>query len=198
MRLDKDSHGQPNRFPVKFEETSIDGVVLIHQTPIVDERGEFARVFCVEEFQNAGLVSDFPQENRSLCLSRGILRGLHYQVPPHSEAKLLRCTRGRIFDVAVDCRAGSKTFLHWVGFELTDKCNRLIYVPPGFAHGYQALEDDCEVSYRASSVYAPMVERQIRFDDPRIGIQWPIPEARVSGKDSGTPWLSDEFKGVDL
>lgn len=183
---------------MKFEPTEIQGVVLVKQQPVSDERGEFARIFCVQEFQAAGLTFDFPQENRSLCRTRGILRGLHYQVPPHAEAKLLRCTRGRIFDVAVDCRAGSPTFLKWVGFELTQDCGTLIYVPPGFAHGYQALEDHSEVCYRASAAYAPGAERQMRFDDPRVGIAWPIEEAQLSEKDTATPWLSDDFVGVEL
>lgn len=183
---------------MKFEKTGIEGLVLVMQAPVCDERGEFARVFCAREFTQQGLIAEFVQENRSLCHAPGTLRGLHLQLPPDAEAKLVRCTRGRIFDVAVDCRSGSPTFLHWFGIELTDQNRTLLYVPPGFAHGYQALVAEAEVSYLTSSHYAPQQERQIKYDDPRIGIDWPHMDCILSPKDASAAYLSTDYEGVNL
>ncbi|HSQ58089.1 MAG TPA: dTDP-4-dehydrorhamnose 3,5-epimerase, partial [Gemmata sp.] len=145
-----------------------------------------------------GLIDVFPQTNHSMSVAAGIIRGLHYQAPPAAEAKLFRCVRGRVFDVIVDVRAGSATFLRWFGVELTEGDFNVVYVPPGCAHGYQALTDGSEVLYQSSAEYAPSLEGRVRYDDPRVGIRWPNARAILSPKDAATPPLAADFAGVSL
>ena len=181
-----------------FHPTPLTGVVRIELREVADERGWFVRTFDREAFAAHGVATDFPQTNHSLCRRQGILRGLHYQRPPRAEAKLVRCVRGRVFDVAVDVRYGSPTFLQWYGVTLDADEPCCLYVGPGFAHGYLSLSDSAAVVYQASEVYAPQLEGVVRYDDPRVGIVWPLPPAEMSSKDAGAPPLDDQFTGIDL
>ncbi len=183
---------------MKFHDTDIQDARLIELEVFADERGWFARTFCKHEFEAARIKEDFFQTNHSQCVQRGTLRGLHYQIPPHAEAKLIRCTSGAIFDVVVDLRADSTTFGGWQGFELTAANQKMVFCPAGCAHGYQALTDGAEVVYQASAFYAPDCEQQVRYDDPRFGIDWPVADPILSPKDAATPLLPDDFQGVAL
>lgn len=181
---------------MKLHNTKLNGVAVLELSPISDERGTFTRILCRRELEEFGVTSEFVQCNQSICNARGTLRGLHYQTPPHAEAKLVHCVKGRIFDVAVDIRKGSATFLDWVGIELSSGDNQSIYVGPGFAHGYMALTDCAEVIYHSSAYYTPENEARVRFDDARVGIVWPIEIPILSPKDSATDRLSEDFTGV--
>lgn len=183
---------------MKFEETSLRGAYVIESSPVEDDRGSFARVFCSRVFRDAGLVEEFVQTNHAKTAHAGTIRGLHFQVAPHAEVKLLRCTRGEVFDVIVDVRRGSPTFLQWHGQLLTDSCGKIMYVPHGFAHGYQTLTAAAEVTYQSSCEYSPESERRVRFDDPRVGIQWAHDDCEVSPKDAATEFLSGDFIGIDV
>jgi dTDP-4-dehydrorhamnose 3,5-epimerase len=174
---------------LKFLPSSLAGAFVVELEPIEDERGFFARSFCQNEFRSHGLDPAIAQCNVSLNRRRGTLRGLHYQAPPHEEAKLVRCTRGAIWDVIVDLRDGSATRGRWFAVELSADNHRALYVPRGFAHGFQTLADDSEVLYQMSEFYRPGSERGIRWDDPAIGIQWPIADPVVSARDRAYPVL---------
>jgi len=176
---------------MRFQLTPIAGLTLISLEPRQDERGFFARAVCRDEFAAAGLSADFVQSNMSYNRSRGIVRGLHYQTAEHAEVKLVRCIHGAIFDVAVDLRPGSATFLHWFGAELSAENRQALYIPKGFAHGYQALTNDAELFYQVSAPYRGPAERSVRFDEPRVGIEWPIPILQVSPKDLATAHLAE-------
>ena len=169
--------------------TDIAGVVVVTPELRADDRGFFARTFCAREFEAAGLRPLVAQANVSFNHRAGTLRGLHYQRPPAEEAKLVRCTRGRVFDVAVDVRPASPTYLRHVGVVLDAEERNALYVPEGFAHGYLTLEDGCEVAYHASEFYTPEAEEGIRWDDPALAIAWPHEVRVVSAKDSGWPDL---------
>lgn len=174
-----------------FTETKLAGAWTIDIEPIGDDRGFFARWYCRNEFLEHGLEPMDAQGNMSHNPHQGTLRGLHLQRPPAAEAKLLRCTRGEIFDVIVDCRSGSPTQWQWVGIDLSAENRRALYVPPGFAHGYQTVFDDTEVHYLVSEFYTPGVEDGLRYSDPGIGIEWPLPAVAVSTKDEAWPLLSE-------
>jgi len=167
-----------------FTETSLPGVYLIDIEPIGDVRGFFSRFWCSKEFSAQGLSFEVAQINVSHNAEAGTLRGLHYQREPHAEAKVVACTSGRVFDVAVDVRPDSPTYLQWFGIELNAEDRRMLYVPVGFAHGYQTLEDNTGLLYLVSEFYSPDAEAGLRFDDPAIGIDWPLPAASVSDKDA--------------
>jgi len=156
-----------------------------------DHRGFFARSFCVSEFRDHGLDVRVAQINLGYTAKKGSLRGLHYQLAPHQETKIVRCTRGAIFDVAVDLRVDSPTFKHWIGRELTAQDHRLLVVPEGCAHGYQALEDATEVEYLTSAAYAPDAARGVRHDDPSFEIEWPLPVEAISDADKTWPDFQD-------
>ncbi|TWU44341.1 dTDP-4-dehydrorhamnose 3,5-epimerase [Novipirellula aureliae] len=183
---------------MKFHSTHLEGVVRLELRAIEDERGWFTRTFCAETFAAEGLETTFPQTNHSYCSSRGILRGLHYQQAPRAEAKLVRCVRGVIFDVAVDVRRDSTTFLQWFGTELSADRPEALYVGPGFAHGYQSLTDNAAILYQASEPYSPEREGCLRYDDPAIGIRWPMESPNLSAKDQRTPWIDSTFTGIVL
>jgi dTDP-4-dehydrorhamnose 3,5-epimerase len=172
---------------VIFHETKLAGVFLVELERYTDERGFFARAFCVREFRKRGLHSAFVNTNVSFSRARGTLRGMHYQIPPHAEAKLVRCTRGAMFDVIVDLRPESETFEQWIGAELTQEDRRMLYVPEGFAHGFLTLTDHVEVTYQVSAFYAPAAERGFRYDDPAFAIEWPLDVRVVSEKDRRWP-----------
>jgi dTDP-4-dehydrorhamnose 3,5-epimerase len=173
---------------MQFVATPIDGAYLVEPMPQGDDRGFFARVWCRDEFAAHGLNAAFVQCNDSLSRHRGTLRGLHYQVAPHAEVKLIRCVRGAVFDVLVDLRPSSPTYLRWYGIELTAANPTMLYVPEGCAHGYLALEDDTEVMYPVTSVYCPEAERGVRWNDPAFGIAWPdVGPLTLSTKDQAWP-----------
>jgi dTDP-4-dehydrorhamnose 3,5-epimerase len=166
-----------------FTETELKGAFIIDLELREDSRGFFARTFCAKEFKDKGLVSHFVQCSVSLSHERGALRGLHYQLPPACEVKLVRCTAGALYDVIVDVRPGSPTYLQHISVELTAQNRRILYVPEMFAHGFQTTENSTEVFYQISEFYAPALSKGLRFDDPKLGIKWPLPVAEMSEKD---------------
>lgn len=170
-----------------FTQTKLTGAYVIDLEKKVDDRGFFARAWCQEEFQTHNLVSQFVQCNTSWNRTKGTLRGMHRQVAPHEESKLIRCTRGAIYDVMIDLRRDSPTFGKWQGFELTEINHRSLFVPGGFAVGYQTLEDSSEVVYLVSEFYAPSCEEGIRYNDPAFGIEWPTVVTVISEKDKRWP-----------
>jgi dTDP-4-dehydrorhamnose 3,5-epimerase len=170
-----------------FAATRLHGAWLVDVEPKADERGYFARTWCREEFAARGLDIEVAQESLSFNRRRGTLRGLHFQRPPHDETKLVRCTRGAIFDVIVDLRCHSPTYLRWQGFELTADNRRALYIPKGCAHGFQTLSDDVEVTYRISAFFAPEAAGGYRHDDAAFGIVWPLPVTVISERDLGWP-----------
>jgi len=173
---------------MKFVETAVAGAWLVELEPLVDHRGFFARVWSDDAFAERGLTTRFVQCNTAYSQRAGTVRGLHYQVQPFADAKLIRCIRGAVFDVIVDVRPESPTYLRWWGVKLSEDNRRLLYVPPGCAHGYQALCDDTEVMYPVSAPYAASAERGVRWDDPLFGIEWPDTVDRlVSAKDAAWP-----------
>lgn len=170
-----------------FNETSLKGAFLIEIKKIEDHRGFFGRAWCQREFEEAGINPNIRQINTSLTHQKGTIRGMHYQIDPHQEGKLIRCTRGRIFDVMIDLRPGSTTFMQWIGHELSEDNYMMVYVPENFAHGFVTLEDHCEVYYPVTEFYTPGSERGIRYDDPAFNIEWPIDIQVVSEKDMSHP-----------
>lgn len=172
---------------MKFLPTPLAGAYVVELEPLQDERGFFARSFCQDEFRAHGLEPVIAQCNVSFNRKRGTLRGLHYQAEPHAEAKLVRCTRGAIWDVIVDLRKGSATARKWYAIELTPDNRRALYIPKGFAHGFQTLADDTEVLYQMSEFYHPESARGVRWDDRTLAIQWPIKEAVISPRDRAFP-----------
>jgi dTDP-4-dehydrorhamnose 3,5-epimerase len=172
---------------MRFSETGLKGALLVEPELRGDERGFFARAFCRQEFQAHGLNPDLAQCNLSFNRLAGTLRGMHYQRSPHAEAKLVRCTAGTVYDVIVDLRPDSSTFMKWEAAELSAENRRLLYVPEGFAHGYQALTDGAEVFYQVSAFYHPPSEGGLRWDDPAFGIEWPLPVSAISAKDASYP-----------
>ena len=168
---------------MRFTETSLPGAFVVELEPIGDERGFFARSFCVREFEAHGLDPYIAQCNVSHNARRGTLRGMHYQAAPAAETKLVRCTRGAIYDVIIDLRPDSPTFCKWLSFELSLANGRALYIPEGFAHGFQTLEDDSDVLYHMSEYYAPEYARGVRWNDPAFGIKWPVDRPIMSGKD---------------
>lgn len=174
-----------------FTETALPGVYLVDPEPREDSRGFFARAWCREEFAAHGLATRHEQTNLAFNHTQGTLRGLHYQAEPHAEAKLVRVTRGAVWDVAVDVRPDSPTYRRWVGVELTAESRRMLYVPAGFAHGYLTLADGTELLYQVSAAYAPQAERGLRYNDPALSIAWPEPVRLVSDKDLSWSLLND-------
>jgi dTDP-4-dehydrorhamnose 3,5-epimerase len=171
----------------------LDGLLEIRPARFGDERGFFSEVWRQDRLAEIGVSADFVQDNHSFSRTKGVLRGLHYQLPPAAQDKLVRVSRGAIFDVAVDVRSGSPTFGRWAGLILSAAEWNQLFVPKGFAHGFVTLEDDTEVLYKASAAYAPELERTIRFDDPAIAIEWPVDPGSVilSEKDRAAPFLAE-------
>ena len=174
---------------MKFVTTPLSGLYVVEIEPHNDERGFFARSFCAREFQAFGLESTVAQCNISFNKKAGTLRGLHFQAPPHEEAKLVRCTRGAIYDVVVDIRSVSPTYLHWHAVELTSDNKRTLFIPRGFAHGFQTLMDNSEVFYVMSDFYHSESSRGLRWDDPTLAIAWPLRNAIISDKDRKYPLI---------
>jgi dTDP-4-dehydrorhamnose 3,5-epimerase len=174
---------------MRFKTTTLPGVFLIELEPHSDERGFLARSFCAEEFQRAGLNTHWPQCNTTLTRRKGMIRGLHYQAEPHSETKLIHCTAGAVWDVVADVRPESATFGRWEKFELAAGDLRQLYVPAGFAHGFQCLEDDSRLFYQMSASYQPGLARGVRWNDPDLKIPWPIQASELSEPDRNLPSL---------
>jgi dTDP-4-dehydrorhamnose 3,5-epimerase len=172
-----------------FIPTALEGAWIIEAQPHKDDRGFFARTFCAEEFEAHGLADKFVQCNTSWNARRGTVRGLHYQLQPSSEVKLVRCTAGALLDVIVDLRPKSPTYLQNYAVELTAANRLALYIPEMFAHGFQTLEDSTEVFYQMSEFYRPKLGRGLRYDDPKLGINWPLSVASISDQDLGWPWL---------
>jgi dTDP-4-dehydrorhamnose 3,5-epimerase len=170
-----------------FKETTLKGAFVIEPERRHDERGFFARTWCQREFAAEGLPPQWVQCNISFSRQRGTLRGMHYQAAPYEEAKLVRCTRGAIYDVIIDLRAESPTFRRWVAVELTTDNRCMLFIPKGFAHGFQTLVDDTEVFYQMSQFYAPEYARGVRWDDPAFKISWPAEKRIISERDQGFP-----------
>jgi len=170
-----------------FHETELDGVVVVELEPVSDERGTFARTFDASEWSERGLSSSVLQASVSSNPTRGTLRGLHFQEEPHAESKLVRCSRGAIYDVAVDLRRDSPTFCHWVGVELTEENGRMLHVAAGLAHGFLTLTDHADVVYQISTAYVPVAARGVRWDDPAFGIEWPSSPVVMSERDRTFP-----------
>jgi len=183
------SHTRTNGDSVKFEATALKGAYIIKPELITDTRGLFARTFCRNEFQKQGLASDLVQCNISFNRKRGTLRGMHYQADPYSEAKLVRCTMGAIYDVVVDISPDSPTFRKWVGVELSAQNRVMLYIPEGYAHGFQTLKEDTEVFYQMSEFYHPEKAAGVRWNDPALAIDWPVPNPIVSEKDSSYSYI---------
>jgi len=174
---------------MRFEPTPLQGAFLIHPDPRVDRRGSFARAFCAREFAAAGLETSYAQTNISGNALAGTVRGMHFQRAPHAEVKLVRCVKGAVHDVIVDLREGSPTYRRWFAAELSDENGLTMYVPQGFAHGYQALSDGATAFYMVSAFYAPEAEGGLRYNEPALNIAWPRTVTDVSDKDAAWPLL---------
>jgi dTDP-4-dehydrorhamnose 3,5-epimerase len=181
-----------------FRKTLLNGIYIIELETFNDERGLFARTFCKKEFSKIDHSKEFVQFNHSITHKKGTVRGMHYQMPPFSEIKLIRCIRGSVYDVVIDIREGSPTFLKHFSIELSEANMLSIYVPEGFAHGFQTLEDNTQLIYHHTAYYVPGHEAGIRYDDPVIGIQWPLPVAVITEKDMNHRLLNNQFKGIKI
>jgi dTDP-4-dehydrorhamnose 3,5-epimerase len=183
---------------MKLCPTPISGLYEIQTTPTGDSRGRFTRLFCERELASIRPGLHFTQINLSETRGLGVLRGLHYQTPPAAEAKLIRCLRGRVFDVAVDLRAGSPTFLHWHALELAEDNDCAIFIPEGFAHGFQSLTDEVQLLYMHTASWTPACEAGLRYDDPCLAIAWPRVATAISERDRSHALVGDAFPGVHL
>lgn len=183
---------------MKLHPTAIAGVAVIEATPFIDHRGSFARLFCERELISVLGERRIVQINQSQTLLKGAVRGMHYQRPPHGEMKLVRCLRGRVWDVAVDLRASSPTFLKHHAEDLSPDNMRMLVIPEGCAHGFQALEQESELLYLHTEFHAPDAEAGIRHDDPRLTIAWPLPVVDLSQRDRNHPLLDQTFNGINL
>lgn len=181
---------------MQFTETKLKNAFIIDLELKQDYRGFFARIFCQKEFEAHGIKPLVAQCNLSFNYKKGTLRGMHYQIPPATETKLIRCIKGAIYDVIVDMRPNSPTYLQYIGVELTDKNRRALYVPEMFAHGYQALSNETEVIYQVSEFYTPNTEKGLRYDDPLLKIEWPLPVSEISEKDTNWPLISTHDLGA--
>ncbi len=174
----------------------LEGLKLVTRQPLGDSRGFLARLFCATELLPAGWSKPVAQINHTHTAKAGTIRGLHFQKPPHAEMKLVSCIRGEVFDVAVDLRAGSETFLHWHGEILSAQNGRALLIPEGFAHGFQTICDDCEILYLHSAPYSSLAEAGLLHDDPKLKIAWPLPVSKISARDLQHPSLDSQFKGL--
>lgn len=183
---------------MKFTETPLKGCFIIEPDIVEDRRGWFVRTFCKTEFEQVGHSKEWLQLNHSLTYKQGSIRGMHYQVFPFSEIKLVRCIAGKIVDVVVDVRRNSSTFLQWFGVELSAENKKMIYIPEGFAHGFQTLTNNCELIYHHTAMYTPGFEGGLMYDDKMINIQWKIPVTEISDRDRQHKYLDENFKGIEL
>jgi dTDP-4-dehydrorhamnose 3,5-epimerase len=179
-------------------ETNIPGVWITETKTFEDNRGAFSRMFCSRDLQLIIGQRKIVQINHSTTHGVGVVRGLHFQKPPNAEMKIVRCLKGRVFDVAVDLRQGSPTFLGWTAVELNPKSKLALVIPEGCAHGFQVLQEDSELLYLHTEFYAPDTEEAVRFDEPRVGVDWPLPPSDLSARDLNHPYLTKDFKGIVL
>lgn len=179
-----------------FVSTKLNGCYTIELSPFSDSRGWFARTYCKSEFQQIGHTKEWVQLNHSTTFSIGTIRGMHYQVKPFREIKMVRCIVGTVYDVIVDLREGSSTFLQWFGTELSAENKKMIYIPEGFAHGFQTLTNGCELIYHHTEFYNPNAEAGIKYNEPLVNIQWPLPLTEISERDNNHPYLDVNFKGI--
>lgn len=178
--------------------TRLKGLVIVQRKPIGDVRGFFARLYCVDEYKEFGMQKPIAQINHTLTIKKGAVRGLHFQYPPYSEIKVVSCIRGEVYDVAVDIRRNSPTFLKWHAEILSAENRKSLLIPEGFAHGFQTMADDCELLYLHTEAYAPGAEGALNAQDPRIGIAWPLPVTELSDKDRAHPFIDAQFSGVTI
>lgn len=177
---------------MKFTKTNLDGVIIVDPAVHGDHRGWFMETYNETDFKSSGINLNFVQDNQSFSAAKGTLRGLHYQLNPKAQTKLVRCTRGSIYDVAVDIRKGSPTFGEWFGIELTSENKKQLLIPKGFAHGFMTLTEDVEVQYKVDEFYAPECDRGIIWNDPQISVEWPMDvQPILSAKDEKAPLLKD-------
>jgi dTDP-4-dehydrorhamnose 3,5-epimerase len=179
-----------------FTETILKGSYEITLTPHGDNRGWFARTYCKNEFEQIGHHAEWVQINHSFSAQKGTVRGMHFQHPPYAEVKMLRCIAGSVYDVIVDLRKDSPTFLKWCGTELSAANKKILYIPAGFAHGFQTLSDDAELIYHHTEFYTPAAEAGIGYNDPAINIVWPLPVSELSVRDTNHPLIDSKFKGL--
>lgn len=179
-------------------DTPLSGLQVLQRKPIGDSRGYLERLFCSEELQALAPGKHIAQINHTLTASRGTVRGMHFQRPPHAEIKFVSCLRGEVFDVAVDLRHNSPTFLHWHSELLSADNHRTLVIPEGFAHGFQTLTDDCEMLYFHTAAFQSEAEGGLNAQDPRLAILWPLPVAGLSPRDASHPFLDDNFAGLTL
>jgi len=179
-----------------FNPTFLAGSFIIEPNVFMDDRGWFSRFYCKNDFREIGHDKEWVQLNHSVTNQKGTIRGMHFQKEPFREIKMVKCIRGAVYDVIIDLRRGSSTFLKWLGTELSAKNKKMFYIPEGFAHGFQCLEDNCELIYHHSEFYTPAAEAGIRYDDPLISIDWPLAVAVLSPRDESHPYLDENFKGI--
>ena len=179
-----------------FVPTPLKGSYVIELQPFQDKRGWFARYYCKDEFEQIGHKKEWVQMNHSATYMKGALRGMHFQHPPFREIKMVRCIAGSVFDVIIDLRKNSETFLQWFGVELSTINKKMLYIPEGFAHGFQCLSENCELIYHHSEFYTPNAEGGIRYDDLQVNIEWPLPITELSQRDESHPYLNENFKGI--
>lgn len=184
--------------PFRFYPIYLEGACLVEPLVRSDNRGWFFRSYAAEAFKKAGLATQWLQMNHSYTQTTGTIRGMHFQYPPHSEIKLVRCLAGAVYDVIVDVRYNSPSFLQWFGTELTAQNKKALYIPQGFAHGFQTLTPDCELAYQHNTAYHPGAEGGIPYNDKRIAIQWPLPVSIISDRDAAHPLLPSDFTGIKL
>ena len=179
-----------------FKETSLKGSYVLTLEPVEDERGWFTRTYCKNEFLAIGHNKEWVQMNHSFTKQKGTVRGMHYQRPPYGEIKLVRCIAGSVYDVIIDLRADSATYLQYFGIELSAVNKKMIYIPEGFAHGFQALSNDAELIYHHSQFYLPGVEASVIYNEPAINIKWPLELTNISERDNSHPFIDANFKGL--
>ena len=182
----------------EFHPTPLPGLIIVQRKPIEDNRGFFARLFCADEFRQAGFTKPVAQMNHTLTRKKGAVRGLHFQRPPHAETKVVSCLKGDIFDVAIDLRRGSPTFLRWHGEVLSAENRKSLLIPDGFAHGFQTLTNDCELLYLHSTSFHPEAEGALNVSDPKLAIVWPLAISELSGRDQAHSFIGTSFEGISI
>lgn len=183
---------------MRINKLPLEGAFVIEPEPFTDDRGLFARVFCKQELQSILHGKNIVQVNYSMTRQKGAIRGMHFQRPPKAEIKMVKCLRGSVFDVMIDLRSDSSTFLKWHGEKLSAQNMKMMYIPEGFAHGFQTLEANAELLYLHTEFYSPEYEGGVRYDDPMINISWPLEVTDISERDQNHPPLSHDFKGIIL
>ena len=177
-----------------FNQTSLKGSYVIELSPFTDSRGWFVRTFCKKEFLEIGHTKEWVQMNHSFTATKGTIRGMHFQLAPHEEIKMVRCIAGAVYDVIIDVRKDSPTYLQWYGTELSAVNKKMLYIPAGFAHGFQTLEENTELIYHHSEYYSPGAEAGIKFNDKAVNINWPIHITDISDRDNNHPPINSNFK----